>query len=801
MFFPPVIERELRSALHRHKGTRSRFRVAIIGVTIVVFFLFISLASQSVGLGRTLHQWFFYWGLYLAIAPPARISIGLFSEERRNQTLELLYLTGMTSGELFIGKLLGGALIASSDLLALAPLLAAPFFAGGISLDLYLATIACLPALLLFCIAVGALASVLFKDDGAAFVFMVLFLACVSLAVPIPYYLGEVLSGTAPFSANWLCLSPAYAPYLVTVNFGASGPLRFWMAMLGILAWSGLCLAFACFFLSRNWRNEVRGAVREGWRGTFDAWVHGPDSWRADLRNNLLPTNPFQWLVQQDRRPVLLCYCTIGLICLLWLIGWRAWPQAWPSNANFFITAMVLIIIVNWLTLFAAARRIGTDRRDGILELLLTTPLSPQEMVDGEVRGLEAQFKPHQIIVLSLLIVMMAGGFMIRSWNARAAITYFLIWCVLCVWCLKNPRGRILQVMWAALNSGRPVYSAFKWRGNKWSWLWMFYNLRILANRGFGGGAAVGFPSGSIPEFTFVCVIGIPACAFYYLGRTIKAESQNDMRRRLIVDMRLIATEPLPDPNDPSMKNWDGTHRLHYRPSSTQIGSGWPVFADPVETGAPQACGYAPPPPEASNAGLTVPQDALALFQLLRERAAGYSMTGRMAMNAHLADRKIQGADLLMSASALKWFPELQIQERTDFLIRGQFRAIRVLIYLTTNPFFEAVRLQFATAIPVGGMEVPAVTVEGLIALNLYAMHFVSRQREYYRNERYEVDIIALLARYPTLSLEPILTLLGSHIPEQCVKELENTLQACGAHAARLHRRASRKKALSPRIS
>jgi len=158
MFFPHVIERELRGALHRRYGLKSRFRVALIGVIIVVFFMVLSVMFGTPGLGRTLHRWFFFWGLYLAVAPPARISIGLFSEERRNQTLELLYLTGMTPGQLFIGKLLGGALIASSDLLALAPLLAAPFLIGGISLDLYLATLACLPALLLFCIAVGVLA-------------------------------------------------------------------------------------------------------------------------------------------------------------------------------------------------------------------------------------------------------------------------------------------------------------------------------------------------------------------------------------------------------------------------------------------------------------------------------------------------------------------------------------------------------------------------------------------------------------------------------------------------------------------
>ena len=34
-------------------------------------------------------------------------------------------------------------------------------------------------------------------------------------------------------------------------------------------------------------------------------------------------------------------------------------------------------------------------------------------------------------------------------------------------------------------------------------------------------------------------------------------------------------------------------------------------------------------------------------------------------------------------------------------------------------------------------MEVPAVSVEGLIALNLYATYLISRQREYYRIERF----------------------------------------------------------------
>jgi len=636
----------------------------------------------------------------------------------------------------------------------------------------------------------------MFKDDGAAFIFMVLLAIGLSLAVPIPYYLGWILSGAAPFSAKWLCLSPAYAPYLVSNHFGPPGALTFWIALAVNVAWSGVCLGLACFFLNRNWRNDVRGASQSRWRDWLDAWLHGSRAWRAGLRNKLLPVNPFQWLVQQDRQPLLLGGCTIGLICLLWVIGWRTWPRAWPSNANFFVTALVLITTVNWLALFAAARRVGTDRRDGILELLLTTPLSPQEMVDGEIRALEAEFKPLRIAVLGFLVLMMAGGFTMRSWNVFAAITYAAIWCALFAWCLSSPKGRILEVMWAALNSGRPVYSMFRWRGNKWSWYWILFNMGILGRRPSGGGLGFAFPSGSTVEFTLLCAIGIPVGAFYYLGRTVRTELQNNLRRRLMMDMRLIATEPLPDPNDPAFKYWDGVHRLQYRAHSTPVGVGWPVFADAVETDV-QPYGHATAHREVANAGVTAPLDALALFQLLRERTVKYSMVGGLAVNAYLANRNIKDADVLMSASELERLPELHIQEWTDFFICAQFRTIRVVIYLTADPFFEAVQVQFPATVAVAGKEVPSVTVEGLIALNLYAIHLISRQREFYRNERYEVDMIALLASQQNLSLEPVLTLIRAHVPEQHLEELENTLETCREAAARARKRANRTNAFS----
>ena len=47
MFLAPVIERELRRALHANKGHKSRFRVALIGAVVVVVFLWIFALSGS----------------------------------------------------------------------------------------------------------------------------------------------------------------------------------------------------------------------------------------------------------------------------------------------------------------------------------------------------------------------------------------------------------------------------------------------------------------------------------------------------------------------------------------------------------------------------------------------------------------------------------------------------------------------------------------------------------------------------------------------------------------------------------
>ncbi|MDB6125342.1 MAG: hypothetical protein JWQ71_4335 [Pedosphaera sp.] len=553
MLLHPIIERELRVALRRRGALKSHVKTALLATGLVAFFLMFSFVDKSQFWGRNLHKFLFCIGLYLALLPPLRISAELFSEERRNQTLELLYLTGMNSGELFTGKLFGGLLIASWDLLALAPFLAIPFLSGGISLDLYLATLACFPALLLFVVAIGVLASVLCTDDGAAFIFAVILIVVVSFAIPIPFNLGELLTGKASFASTWLCLSPAYGPYLVATNFSGATPALFWTTIGITFLWAFFFLLLAALLLKYNWRTILQPTGQTGWRGIFQNWIHGTPVWRISLREYLLWQNPYQWLVQRDRRPVLLAYGFIAVIILLWLLGWAAWPHYWLNSATYFLTAILLLFGINYLMLLAAAQRIGNDRRDGNLELLLTTPLTSSEIVAGQLAALRAQFKYVRLIILALFLLMMLAGLLNRSWNGLAIVSYLLLWSGLIVATLISSVSGLARVMWVALNTARPIHAVYRAQGTPFVWVLIIFNLRNIRGNFLG---TAQFPRGTVTEFIFILIFAF-FVIILFAGRKSKQLSDAAYRNLIIRYLHEIAQEPIPSPNDPLFKKWD----------------------------------------------------------------------------------------------------------------------------------------------------------------------------------------------------------------------------------------------------
>lgn len=591
LWLSPVVERELRVALHQRDSRNARFQVARVGVLVVSLFMLFGAWTGRASWGRTLHLYLVLGGLALAVGPAIRMSVGLFAEERRQQTLELLHLAGMGCGELFAGKLLGGALAGACELMALAPLLAVPFLSGGLSFDLFLATVACLPTVFVFALAAGSLASAMCRQEGTAAVVAAVLLGASWLALPLPYNLGSWLTGAAPFGRSWLVLSPALGPWMAAKNFGGFRVGDFWTWTAAMWAWSAVGLGLAAVILRRNWRRDMERLDQEGWRGKWEALALGNTRWREALRRRVLSINAYQWLAQQDRRPVLQAWGFMGAVSVFWLLCCCAWPRVWPTTVNFYSTAIVLLVGTDALMSHAAARRMAADRRDGALELLLTTPLSPDEMLAGQRAALREQFAPVKWVLFGLLVVMALAGLSTRAWGVQALISYLAAWCLFFAWCWQPAHRFAPLAMWVAANCGRPIYGTFH-TGGAWNRVWFFYWIWTMSNSvGVFTGKAVSFPTGS--TFEMWVVIGVVLWALIFMAA--KARQTNSMVEPLVSQLRSIAQDPLPNRDDPRFKEWKDIRTRFPAPPSGGLPAANPVKAAGAWFWRPlgRVCGWA----------------------------------------------------------------------------------------------------------------------------------------------------------------------------------------------------------------
>jgi hypothetical protein len=167
-----------------------------------------------------------------------------------------------------------------------------------------------------------------------------------------------------------------------------------------------------------------------------------------------------------------------------------------------------------------------------------------------------------------------------------------------------------------------------------------------------------------------------------------------------------------------------------------------------------------------------------------------YLLVGGLAMLTYVQGRNTKDVDLLLSVTALDKLPELRIEDRSEFFVRTNFRSLQVDLLLTSNPLFKIVEERFATIHRFAELDVPAVTVEGLIVLKLYALPSLYRQFDMDRIALYENDITMLLARHSP-QLEPLFTLIKQHIEIADVAELRKIMDECAERATRLRQRTS----------
>jgi hypothetical protein len=551
MLIFPVIRRELSAALRKQGSPATRVYAALAYAGLGSVF------QWAAGPNET-HFWLFALGVFYAVVRPIRFSSSVICAERRGQTLPLVFLAGVSPIAFFVSKIAGTTIIALRDLLGVFPFLALPFLTGTLSLDLYLATVAILPLLLLLSVSVSILSSSICDEDDTAQIGAWTILAVLAGSTTIPFYLGRLVSGTAPFQSIWLCLSPAYATSLVWTQFAIGTRNEFWLSAELALVWSLAALAVAARVFRRRSRAEPETADRWSWRGFLSRLARGTPAWRRHLASRVLDQNPFQWLALQDRRPIVLAWVILVGLLVLWTVAWAVWRAQWASTTTLFAAAIALIAALHRLANHASSRRIARERADGSLELLLASPLSAGQILAGQLDATREQFRTIRQALVAALLLMMIGGVFTRSWTPKAAVTYVIVWLLLVCWARRDPSASATMQFWFALNTGRTSRVALRLREAVGPFIWVvFYAKDILAH---GISALPQFPTGSVPEVVFTVFTGVILLVVYcaYDGDSA------DFKARVISSMREIARQPAPDANDPRLEKWkDKTKALH----------------------------------------------------------------------------------------------------------------------------------------------------------------------------------------------------------------------------------------------
>ncbi|MGZ8921249.1 MAG: ABC transporter permease [Limisphaerales bacterium] len=397
----PVVQRELRAAARERNSYRVRFLAAMLTVMFSVFSLwFIRFAFNETPIPpRTLFL-FLTWIAYVFVCIAGfSLTCDSISQEKRDATLGLLFLTDLKGYDVVLGKLCIAVLQGVYALIATFPVLALPLMMGGTNLTELARTTGTLVVALVFSMAVGIAVSSMMRRSWGAFGVSgaILFV----FALLLPSWSGFVREFYRDAQlAHWFELpSPSYAMSMSFRNaIGLTGN-DFGYSLGILLLLTVAAVLMAALTTPHVWKDRPPTRRFATFLEFFRTLKLGSAEFRKQFRRRLLDLNPIFWLSRRERVSsgmLLLMLCIIGM--LAGWVGRKNWsaigPQAneiFPRLAWFATAALAHSLIMLRLAVLAA-ERFGDDRRSGALELILSTPISIKTVLSGHWRGLRRAF-------------------------------------------------------------------------------------------------------------------------------------------------------------------------------------------------------------------------------------------------------------------------------------------------------------------------------------------------------------------------------------------------------------------------
>ncbi len=397
----PIVERELRVASRKRLTFWGRLGAA--AFALLVFGCLQLLAELSRGTFKAGQLQFIClkWLCFLfACSAGLFLTSDALSEEKRDGTLGLLFLTDLRGYDVVFGKLISHSLRAFYGLLAAFPIVGLAILAGGVAGAEFWRVILLIANTLFLSLSIGLFVSSLSRD--------------VMKAINGTLLLGLVVMGGLPLAdlclawGNTTTLKPVlslFSPWYAFVQIGPFGFPDYWLCfgLQNGLAWALLILS--CICTPRAWQeksntgNSSRTTLAQWWR-------FGSAAGRLQFRRRALEREPVFWLAARDRW---LPRFVWGITALV--LGFLVWAtlQFWGQGAfqftNYALGAFGLGMLL-WVA--SQASRFFVDGiRTGALELILVTPVGPERVVRSQWSAL---WRTYLVPVLVLLAFQTAAS-------------------------------------------------------------------------------------------------------------------------------------------------------------------------------------------------------------------------------------------------------------------------------------------------------------------------------------------------------------------------------------------------------
>jgi ABC-type Na+ efflux pump permease subunit len=439
MALMPVVHREMTALARRQSTYWIRSIAAVVAVLTMIWLMLISASRVSVSdLGSSIFMILSGFCFAFALLVGMQATSDCVSEEKREGTLGLLFLTDLRALHIIFGKMTASSFGSLFAILGVVPMLSLALLLGGVTLTQVALVALVLANTLFLSLSLGLFVSVLSQNERKAMFacFIGLFLITI-----MPFIISIALNDFGRIEEKFVWISPLYS-YVCTQVIPAGGFNTRYLphALLAQHALAWIFLILGGRILPRC-VHEVPSVRFARIKTMIDNYVFGRIEVRKRYRAALLDRNAFLWLASRERVKPKYAWLVVGFFGLLFLwVAIQFNDMFYDPPVALTIVFLVHIIFKLW-SASEVCSRLLTDRRSGALELLLSTPLSERDIARGQSLALARIFGgPIRLLVVAEIVLMFATVFSSRRTPEHhvyllygTAVTTFL----LDLWALK----------------------------------------------------------------------------------------------------------------------------------------------------------------------------------------------------------------------------------------------------------------------------------------------------------------------------------------------------------------------------